>query len=803
MQWKISVFLLVAMLCLAFTGAAAAEDVKCCWEKPCGTEVEQCDQETVFSLYDLTDAQIVTTSDGYYYLDADPNDGGAVSVDDIRLTRFHNKYPPNTQVGPTDQDNGDAFTVVNEANLTYADLNANGVYDATDGVVLDINGDSVINQGPAGSIGGDILLTDLPATDVYEVVEEVDTATGESHAVANLVMEKGELGNAWDWVTLSHDAKDTALTTLPVSVPSYKYVDADDSDHYNTGDKVYVKVSNLAAIDQTVQENAVTIGDVRLFIPDNDPCIPDCGTKVLQGDHDATYVLNGFSSERQDVASSTCNDEPYLAYYTQGELGDGIPTEVYVDMDANGVVSLGDVRLTNVSTNYPPNSKVVPSNRFDIGHELAPMGENNPVTGNNVGDADLKYVETDGQAYTGSYTYSLGDAVYINANNAQNTLEQQIVNRGDIRLVEVEVSGVTYAAWSVVEAGDEDDGTPFTGNVGGGAADEEANYDFADLAGYIDTDANGYWSCPDKLYVQQLDMLDDYPINNAVVTVGDLRLYVPFNDPISPWNGMTEAPWHTVEDDNAYEVVWPDCGTKVTMCELDAEFALSTPVFTNYGEAGEAGIKYSERDGDTGFGVMDNAYIDMDGNDVVSTGDIRLTDVSVNGEWFYYNNTKVGDQHEGDKGHALLPGNASEAIDIRLSDRDLLGVVPVGDINTVDQSETPENFSVRIFDNDCSGGWSCVDALYLDVNDDHTSDDFFVTHGDIRLFIKPDLICDEEEPQEPPVTPDYNQFDADEDGEISETELSNAITAYYDGDIGESELSEIIDFFYLGGAGYL
>lgn len=100
MQWKISVFLLVAMLCLAFTGSAAADEhVKCTWEKPCGTEVEQCDQETVFSLYDLTDAQIVTTTDGYYYLDVDSEDGNTISVDDIRLTKFHNKDIPNTQVG--------------------------------------------------------------------------------------------------------------------------------------------------------------------------------------------------------------------------------------------------------------------------------------------------------------------------------------------------------------------------------------------------------------------------------------------------------------------------------------------------------------------------------------------------------------------------------------------------------------------------------------------------------------------------------------------------------------------------------
>jgi hypothetical protein len=97
-----------------------------------------------------------------------------------------------------------------------------------------------------------------------------------------------------------------------------------------------------------------------------------------------------------------------------------------------------------------------------------------------------------------------------------------------------------------------------------------------------------------------------------------------------------------------------------------------------------------------------------------------------------------------------------------------------------------------------------VDALYLQLDDEFCTDNMAVTHGDIRLFIPPDMIGGEDNGDNGNGDiPEYNQFDADEDGVISGTELSNAIDAYYDGAISGSELSEIIDYYYLGGAGYL
>ncbi len=715
MQFK--TILVVAMLCLAMAGvSAAAEDVKACWE-PCGTTVEQCDKDTTFVLYDLTEAQIVRSIDGYAYIDIVPdvnsNTEPILTINDIRLTIFHDKYPPNTQIMPSDQDNKEGNNLIVEtfaAPIKYADLNQNGKYDLTDGVVYDLDGSNTITAG-------DILQTDLPATDINTVVD-IDGS-----AELELFMTQGELGQAWDWVTLGHDAVGTELTLISTGTAAelIKYVDADNSDVYDKDDKVYLIQNHTQ--DSFYMDKAVTIGDTRVFIPAEDPCIPDCGTKVIQGDHDATYLL----MKNLPLAK--------IAYYTHGVI-DGIATEVYVDMDGDNRVSLGDIRLTEVSTHYPANSKVVPSNRFDLGHELT-WFENQGI---------ITFVETDGLP-----GYSLGDAVYIDVdNNAE-------VSIGDIRLVEVEVYLLgnpvpfVFDAWSVVEFNDADiqtfslDVLTTIGNV-------------PDVLGYIDSDCSGDWTCPDKLYVQQLvNQCCDIPYDVAV-TVGDLRLYVPVNDPISPWYGLEK---------------WPYCGTKVTSCDIDAEYAL-TYLFSDY-----AWIKFVDKDNSGDFTADDNAYIDMDGTNDVSTGDVRLTDVAIDGEWFYYNNTKVGDQHEGDKGDEMLPADMY----LMNSDRDLLSVIPAS------------GFKVLLFDNDCSGDWTCVDVLYLKLDDTHMEGDFAVTHGDVRLFVPPYLIGST--PVDPPTCP-YDM--AAPFGDITPADVNAVIDAVILGTGGytPSDVNTVIDMLILG-----
>lgn len=692
MQFK--TILVVAMLCLAMAGVAAAEDdVKCCWEKPCGTPVEQCDKETTFVLYD-SDARIVTTIHGYVYVDMAPDTNGQgqeiITAGDIRLSNWHTNYDPNTKVMPEDMDNLDVIETVHAAPIKYVDVNDNQKYDLYDGVVYDLDNDNMVSVG-------DILQTDLPAVDVYSLEE---SNAGE------FVMAQGAMGSAWDRVTASHPAYGMATEgTIGTGVANelIKWVDADDSNDWSCSDKLYLIQPHCEA---EVLDHAVTIGDTRVYIPADDPCIPDCGTKVVQGDHDATYMLMK-------------NLNAQLAYYTFGG-----ETEWYVDMDSDNFVSFGDIRLTEVSTHYGPNTKVKVCDEFDLGHDLTPSDQ-----------TLVRYAETDGLA-----GYTLGDRVYVDVQ------DNDVVDAGDIRLVEAEVylpgfvDPFVYAEWSVVESNDADAGDDLRG-LGPGNTYLPLN----DLLGYIDSDCTGDWTCPDKLYVQQLTGEHH---KDVAVTIGDLRLYVPVNDPNSPFFGMEE---------------WPNCGTKVDCGDIDLEYKVSE-LFTDY-----AWIKFVDRDGDGVFTEgTDHAYIDMDNSNDVTLYDVRLTDVTIKMA-FYPNNTKVMDQHALDLGDTLIPADDN----LKMADEDLLGVIPY--------VSSPGVFTVYHFDNDCSGDWTCVDALYLKMIDSFQADNYAVTHGDIRLFIPPELIC--EANGETPVDCPYD------------------LTAPF-GVINPGDVNAVIDAVVLGTPGY-
>ncbi|MCM1987862.1 hypothetical protein, partial [Methanococcoides seepicolus] len=564
--------------------------------------------------------------------------------------------------------------------------------------------------------------TDIPAVDVYSL---------EEFNAGEKIMDQGELGNAWDRVDNSHPAYLMALeNTIGSGNASdlLKWVDADDSNDWSCEDKLYlIQPHNMTG--SLGFDHTVTIGDTRVYIPEGDECIPDCGTKVVQGDHDATYML-------------MTNLDAKLAFYSFGG-----ETEWYVDMDADNFVSFGDIRLTEVSTHYGPNTKVKICDEFDLGHDLTWSDQ-----------TLVRYVETDGLV-----GYTLGDAVYIDI------ADNNVVDAGDIRLVEVEAylpgfpNAFVYPAWSVVESNDADVGDDLYGLLDDNGIREGEDYiPLNYLLGYIDSDCTGDWTCPDKLYIQQLIADCEGFQLDLGVSVGDLRLYVPVNDPNSPFFGMEE---------------WPECGTKVTCADIDVEYAV-TEVFTNYDW-----IKFVDRNNNGEFTEgVDHAYIDMDDSYDVTLYDVRLTDVSIK-DAFYPNNTKVMTQHDLDLGDTLVDADEN----LKFSDEDLLSVVPYTD--------TP--FTVYMFDNDCSGTWTCVDALYLSIDDQFCQDDFAVTHKDIRLYIPSELICEEEEPNG---ECDYHAYDANQDGIISIGEVSNAIDDYRAVQIGIGMVSEVIDLYRIGGS---
>jgi hypothetical protein len=744
---QIKTILIVAMLCLAMSGIAVAPGTPvpepeddCCWAKPCGTPVEQCDKETTFVLYD-SEARIVKTLHGYVYVDMAPDVNGVgqdiITAGDVRLSNWHTNYDPNTKVMPEDMDNLDVIDTIYDAPITYVDVNDNEMYDLYDGVVYDLDGDGFVSVG-------DILQTDIAAVDVYSL-EEFDAG--------EFVEAQGTYGNAWDRVNAAHPAKGMELFSIGSGVASdlMKWVDADDSNDWSCEDKLYLIQPHTDEAGNFVPgadgfDEVVTIGDTRVYIPEGDECIPECGTKVVQGDHDATYMLmDTFDAQ--------------LAYYSFGA-----DTEWYVDMDGDHFVSFGDIRLTEVSEHYGPNTKVKICDEFDLGHDLTWADQ-----------TLVRYVETDGLL-----GYTLGDAVYIDI------ADNDVVDAGDIRLVEVEaylpgfVNPFVYPAWSVVESNDADVGDELYGLLDTDGIRQAGDYvPLNELLGYIDSDCTGTWTCPDKLYIQQMvaDHENRLWFYDDAVTVGDLRLYVPVNDPNSPFFGMED---------------WPECGTKVTCADIDVEYAV-TEVFTNYDF-----IKFVDRNNNGVFDEgIDHVYIDMDESDDVTLYDVRLTDVSIK-EAFYPNNTKVMTQHDLDLGDTLLPTD----LYITVSDLDLLAVVPYVEgyapaDPTVELPPVSTNFTVSMFDNDCSGDWTCVDALYLSIDDEFRNDDYAVTHQDIRLFIPPELICENGEP-EPEC--DYHAYDANQDGMISIGEVSNAIDDYRAGQIDIGMVSEVIDLYRIGGS---
>jgi hypothetical protein len=758
---QIKTILIVAMLCLAMVGIAVAPgtpvpepEEDCCWAKPCGTPVEQCDKETTFALYG-SNATIVKTIHGYIYVDMEPDKNGAgqdiITAGDIRLSNWHTNYDPNTKVVPSDQDNLDVINNSYTAPIHYVDVNDNGMYDLYDGVVYDLDGDNRFSNG-------DILQTAIPAVDQYSLEED---------NAGDFVRAQGVYGDAWDRVSPGHPGYDMIadgislhLKTIGSGVASdlIKWVDADDSNDWSCEDKLYLIQPHDEDVDKF--DDFVTIGDTRVYIPEGDECIPECGTKVVQGDQDATYIL-----------MKTVNAK--LAYYSFGA-----ETEWYVDMDANHFVSFGDIRLTEVSEHYGPNTKVKICDEFDLGHDLTWAGENAGALSDQTA---VRYAETDGLL-----GYTLGDRVYVDINDYSPDGIGNYVEAGDIRLVEAEVylpgfvNPFVYDAWSVVESNDADVGDRLFGLLDkNGIGDGEDYAPLNDYLGYIDSDCTATWTCPDKLYIQQMvaDHENRLWFYDDAVTVGDLRFYVPVNDPNSPF--------YDPEED------WPECGTKVTCADIDVEYAV-TEVFTNYDF-----IKFVDRNNNGVFDEgIDHVYIDMDESNDVTLYDVRLTDVSIK-DAFYPNNTKVMTQHDLDLGDTLLPAD----LYITVSDLDLLAVVPYvegyGPADpTVELPAVSTNFTVSMFDNDCSRDWTCVDALYLSIDDEFRYDDYAVTHKDIRLFIPPELICDGEVPDN---GCDYNAYDANQNYIIEFSEVSAAIDDFIAGDIDFSVVSGLIDLFKLDG----
>ena len=764
--------LVVASIMLSSIGLAAAVDFKCVWE-PCGEKVDQGEIDATYVLKPVIKAQFAfydyNMPDGVTgefddsdtaYIDIN-HDGKVTAGIDVRITPWHNvpeflpdgtknpefKYPANTKVGNDLDQNLPLVVPWDQEVIMYIDIESNGVYDLDDPVFVDTDDSWDVSTN-------DIRLTaNIWGYQPYTTVAPTDDDRGEELEFIDSGMFEDLLG----------------------------FIDSDCSSSWTCVDKLYLQQLKDVEIDPNANDY-VTIGDLRIYIPQEaiDEGWPECGTKVYQADIDAVYTLSTVYGLR-------------IGYYDlngDGKFND--KDSAYVDLinkpGAVNRVDVGDVRITahhNVPTDDPlykfgPNTKV--GNDEDQDLPLDYPAQNDLI----------KYFDINGM-----YGYDLNDPLYVDMD------EDGEVSLYDIRLTPRAGAGIAY---STVAAGDGDLGDTLYGLGTDSNGADWGEFTPEDLIGYIDSDCNGQWSCPDKLYLEQPEFIwvfnepdqqmeKEYFVDRFV-TIGDFRLYIP--------------QWAIDQED------WLSCGTKVMQCDIDAVYRLKSlgidPV-----------LRFYDFNGDGLFNDHDTVYVDMDNSYDISYGDVRLT------AWHdfpegdpqrkYEPNTKVFNDLDLNKPLHDLPWAIVTYYDINsmygydLNDPVYIDVDSSGTVTTWDvrltataeygpyttvKADDLDRTSGRVLvpidntngdiaeligyiDSDCSNSWTCPDKLYLiqDWPD-------VVTIGDLRLYIPPGEIVDD-----PCVIYDTNGVAG-----IQKPEAVAAVIDYFDGTIDKATVIKVLICYF-------
>lgn len=715
---------IIMLSCFGIAAVAAATDVKCVWE-PCGTKVEQGDVDATYRLSVYPDVRNFNPQFAYFdYNDPsgtvgafddsdtgyiDMNGDGTINPGDVRITAWHNvpvddpdfKYPPNTKVANDLDQDLPLVVPIHQDVITYLDVNSNGVFDLADPMYVDADYDRTVSTH-------DIRLTTntwgyQPYTTV--VITDDDEGKGPLRTVGSGVIR--------DLVG---------------------FIDSDCSETWTCPDKLYLQQPK----ENWAEDHFVTIGDQRLYIPPeaiSEENWPSCGTRVEQGDIDAVYVLRAMHGAM-------------LRYYDfSGDTGkfDGTDT-AYIDMNGDGKVNPGDVRLTGYHNDpndmkYPPNTKV--------GNDLDQDKSLTEPAGGQLGK--MTYFDENGM-----YGFDLNDPIYVDMDN------NGVVSLYDIRLT----ATAGYNAYTTVAPGDDDLIEARTLKpIGNGA--------ISTLLGYIDSDCDGRWSCPDKLYLEQPNPEESTePLRGeGLVSIGDLRIYIP---------------QQAIDDES-----WPECGTRVKQCDIDAVY-----VTKGIWENGNPTLKFYDYTTNGVTGVFDNSdtlYVDMDNDGIVSKGDVRLTAwhnvPEGDSDRKYEPNTKVDNDLDLNQPLLPMPNARITYYDIYEDGFDLGDPVYVDIRNPLPVQRMVSVFDVRLtatagyepyttvapgdtdmvenrllklvgtgligdllryIDSDCSNSWTCPDKLYLD-----QQFPWITSIGDIRLYIPPEEIGPQE-PDDPCVVYDTN-----------------------------------------------
>ena len=608
---KTAITLIAAMMVLAMITTAVMAAI---CDEPCGTKIEQCTNNTatkdaVYALvipgvtpgvpamalaFEDADSSGAFEDGECVYIDTDagvvlPPAQNYVESGDIRLCGSCGSNP-NTPVMACDNEIGHTLTYPPrpQAFVGYVDVDLSGYYDITEPLYLDMDGSSSITLN-------DIRLTGFMGYDPYTVVKMVGGVPDADYDMASpmplndLVVQGGaivtDMNDLLGFVDTSCDNMWDNRTTLGNAGQPV----ATGEDKLYLQQPVLVNPNTARILDPF--EDFVTIGDFRLYMPPNETCWFECGTKVQQCDLDATYPLLIPGSDITLAQGPVPGMLIRWVDVNSNGVFEGSVDHVYIDTDGVGpTVQAGDIRLT-AACGCAPNTVVGVCSQCDMDDTYAP-----PMPQTVVG-----YVDVGARAGV----YDLGDPLYLDT-SAINGVGVGVVSGNDIRLTERTVGGTTYLNWTVVKSGDKD---TYINPVGlndlmapHGAPVTPINT----LLGFVDSNCDGRWASDgtDKLYLQQIVFPLVAPgipgINqfDRFTTIGDFRMYMP------------------------NETCWPECGTKVVECDIDETGALLRPMHdtpTQDGAIPQMAIATS---------ASGCVYIDVNintGNAEVEVGDVRLS----------------------------------------------------------------------------------------------------------------------------------------------------------------------------------
>jgi len=676
--------LLMAVFTVMCTTASAAV-----CDEPCGTKVLQCTNGAVTkdAVYALVIPGVTQGVPGMAvgFWDANGNgafeDGECIYIDtnaglppfpapgvnrvepgDIRLCGYCGD-DPNAPLMACDNEIGLPLTYpdnvpVGQRLAGYVDADLNGYYDINDPLYLDMDRSQTVTPD-------DLRLTGYMGYDPYTVVRtgDADCNVASPILLYDLVVQ----GVPFAIVTPINNLLgfvDSSCDNLWDNREMLAAGQATGEDKLYLQQPVLVNPNSLNVLDPF--EDFVTIGDFRLYMPPDEPCWPECGTKVQQCDPETTYPL---LIPGVDATFANGLIPPmwirWVDVNTNGEFDAGVD-HVYIDTGGpSASVEAGDVRLTE-ACGCDPNTVVGQCSFCDIGDTFAPIG----ITPQAV----VGFVDLNGNGF-----YDLNDPLYLDTSQFGVLNGVGIVSGGDIRLTERTVGGNTYPAYSIVQTGDADTYMNPVNLIDPVAAPAVPVTPINTLLGFVDSNCDGLWNTDgtDKLYLQQVVFplappgIVDINQFDRFTTIGDYRLYMPLDEPC-----------------------WPDCGTKVVECDIDATDAILRPIWDLFGTISGGPVPMSIAVSTSGC-----VYIDVNngtGGPRVEVGDVRLTSCCG-----MEPNTVV-DDCDCDYGtpHAAMPPQNT-----------LLGYVDINDNNIYDIN----------------------DALYLDLDQVGAGSDGHVSPGDLRL----------------------------------------------------------------------